>query len=156
VEIQNYSLRHINAVIQRRAGEMYWKLTGFYGHPETARRPEAWALLRHLSLLSPMPWLCLGDFNEILSNGEKLSGPPRPYAQMASFQRAPEDSGLNDMGFCGPQFTWCNVMCVLMSTRKCTNRLQYSVCKCEVESTGKWSNVGVLFNQLYFNLVPKV
>jgi CRISPR/Cas system-associated endoribonuclease Cas2 len=48
------------------------------------------------------------------------------------------------------------MMCVLMSTRKRMNRLQYSVCKCEVESTGKWSNVGVLFNQLHFNLVPKV
>jgi hypothetical protein len=48
------------------------------------------------------------------------------------------------------------MMCVLMSTRKRTNRLQYSVCKCEVESTGKWSNMGVLFNQLHFNLVPKV
>jgi hypothetical protein len=29
-------------------------------------------------------------------------------------------------------------------------------CKCEVESTGKWSNIGVLFNQPHFNLVPKV
>jgi hypothetical protein len=48
------------------------------------------------------------------------------------------------------------VMCVLMSTRKHTNRLQYSVCKCEVKSTRKWSNVGVLFNQPHFNLVPKV
>jgi putative heme degradation protein len=50
----------------------------------------------------------------------------------------------------------CLVMCVLKSTRKRTNRLQYSVCKCEVEFTGKWSNVGVLFNQPHFNLVPKV
>jgi hypothetical protein len=48
------------------------------------------------------------------------------------------------------------LMCVLMSTHKRTNRLQYSVCKCEVESTGKWSNIGVLFNQPRFNLVPKV
>jgi len=48
------------------------------------------------------------------------------------------------------------LMCVLMSTRKRTNRLQYSVGKCEVESTGKWSNVGVLFNQPHFNLVQKV
>jgi hypothetical protein len=48
------------------------------------------------------------------------------------------------------------VMCVLNSTRKRTNRLQYSVCKCEVESTGKWSNIGILFNQPHFNLVPKV
>jgi hypothetical protein len=43
-----------------------------------------------------------------------------------------------------------------MSTRKRTNRLQYIVCKCEVESTRKWSNIGVLFNQPHFNLVPKV
>jgi hypothetical protein len=49
-----------------------------------------------------------------------------------------------------------DVMCVLNSTRKRTNRLQYSVCKCEVESTGKWSNIGVLFNQPHFNLVPMV
>jgi len=48
------------------------------------------------------------------------------------------------------------LMCVLNSTRKRMNRLQYSVCKCEVESTGKWSNIGVLFNQPHFNLVPKV
>jgi hypothetical protein len=48
------------------------------------------------------------------------------------------------------------MMCVLNSTRKRTNRLQYSVCKCEVDSTGKWSNIGILFNQPHFNLVPKV
>jgi hypothetical protein len=50
----------------------------------------------------------------------------------------------------------CLLMCVLKSTRKRTNRLQYSVCKCEVESIGKWSNISVLFNQPHFNLVPKV
>jgi hypothetical protein len=49
-----------------------------------------------------------------------------------------------------------DVMCVLKSTRKRTNRLQYSVCKCDVESIGKWSNIGVLLNQPHFNLVPKV
>jgi len=48
------------------------------------------------------------------------------------------------------------VMWCFKCTRKCTNRLQYSVCKCEVESTGKWSNIGVLFNQPHFNLVSKV
>jgi hypothetical protein len=53
-------------------------------------------------------------------------------------------------------FSCSAMMCVLMSTRKRTNRLQYSVCKCEVESTWKWSNIGVLFNQPHFNLVPKV
>jgi CRISPR/Cas system-associated endoribonuclease Cas2 len=54
-----------------------------------------------------------------------------------------------------PDHIYVQLMCVLMSTRKRTNRLQYSVCKCEVESTGKLSNIGVLFNQLHFNPVPK-
>jgi hypothetical protein len=30
------------------------------------------------------------------------------------------------------------------------------MCKCEIVSTGKWSNIGVLLNQPHFNLVPKV
>jgi uncharacterized membrane protein YjfL (UPF0719 family) len=34
--------------------------------------------------------------------------------------------------------------------------LQYSVCKWEVESTGKWSKISVLFNQPHSNLVPRV
>jgi hypothetical protein len=34
----------------------------------------------------------------------------------------------------------------LKCTCKCTNRLQYSVCKCEIESTGKWSKIGFLLN----------
>jgi hypothetical protein len=45
---------------------------------------------------------------------------------------------------------------ILMSTRKRTNRLQYSVCKCEVKSKGKWLKISVLFDQPHFNLVPKV
>jgi hypothetical protein len=57
----------------------------------------------------PISWLCLGDFNEILSNGEKMSGPPRPNTHMVDFRRAIEDSGLHDLGFNGPQFTWSNV-----------------------------------------------
>jgi hypothetical protein len=48
--------------------------------------------------------------------------------------------------FLGSNLISWSLMCVLNSTCKRTNRLQYSVCKCEVESTGKWSNIGVLLN----------
>jgi len=49
-----------------------------------------------------------------------------------------------------------SVVKILKSTRKRMNRLQYSVCKCEVESTGKWSTINVLLNQPHSNLVPRV
>jgi len=82
VEIQNYSRRHINAVIPSGIDDNPWKFTGFYGHPKVSRRGEAWSLLRHLAHLSPEPWLCVGDFNEITTSAEKSSFSTRPVAQM--------------------------------------------------------------------------
>jgi exonuclease III len=73
VEIQNFSCRHINAIIKLRSGATSWKFSGFYGHPDASKRMQAWSLLRHLSNLDPVPWLCSGDFNEITSMGEMSS-----------------------------------------------------------------------------------
>ena len=70
LEIQNYSRHHINTIIKVRGMEDCWKFTGFYRHPNANKRHEAWSLLQHVANLEPLPWLCLGDFNEILDNGE--------------------------------------------------------------------------------------
>ena len=48
-----------------------------YGHPEEERKAETWRLMRHLHACGTLPWLCLGDFNEILSSDEKRGGNPR-------------------------------------------------------------------------------
>jgi hypothetical protein len=107
-QIQNYSQRHINAILQCGSSATEWKFTGFYGNPEVAKRPEAWALLRHLSKLLPDPWLCLGDFNEIISETEKSSSSVWPRRQMSAFKQALDEWGLYDLGFIGPRYTWCN------------------------------------------------
>ncbi|KAK3221878.1 hypothetical protein Dsin_008903 [Dipteronia sinensis] len=49
-----------------------------------------------------------GDFNEILSEDEKLGGAQKPRGQLESFQDALDDCGLQDLGYTGPPFTWCN------------------------------------------------
>jgi hypothetical protein len=108
VEIQNFSCRHINAIIKLRSGETSWKFSGFYGHPDASKRMQAWSLLRHLSNLDPVPWLCSKDFNEITSMGEKSSSSIRPRRQMDDFKRVLDDCQLGDLGFCGPKFTWSN------------------------------------------------
>ena len=48
-----------------------WCLTRFYGRPEDYNRWESWALLDHLNGLAQLPWVCCGDFNEIMSQEEK-------------------------------------------------------------------------------------
>jgi exonuclease III len=108
VTIQNYSRRHINAEINNCANNLKWKLTGFYGHPNSAKRKESWDLLRYLSNLQPSPWVCIGDFNEIVDSSEKKGVVIRPRWQMEDFQRGLEDARLHDLGFNGPKYTWNN------------------------------------------------
>jgi len=41
VLIQNYSRGHVNGVVNEGNANKAWKLTGFYGNPDTARRSES-------------------------------------------------------------------------------------------------------------------
>lgn len=55
-----------------------------------------------------LPWLCAGDFNEILFQHEKEGGKPRPQACLDCFKGALEVCDLEDLGFTGDIFTWRN------------------------------------------------
>ena len=65
--------------------QVEWRLTGVYGHPQDQRKKETWALLRHLHSKASMLWVCIGDFNEILSSKEKGVGLPKPLGPMQDF-----------------------------------------------------------------------
>ena len=41
IEIQNFSRRHINAIVKNTTTGVQWKLTGFYGHLEWNKRKES-------------------------------------------------------------------------------------------------------------------
>lgn len=55
-----------------------------------------------------LPWLCAGDFNEILYHHEKEGGAPRAQACMDRFKEALEGCELDDLGFSGDVYTWRN------------------------------------------------
>ena len=67
---------------------------------------ESWNLLRELNNRFSVPWLCGGDFNELLKSHEKSGGHLRPYGQMQKFREALDECGLFDLGFVGNKFTW--------------------------------------------------
>ncbi|GMJ06098.1 hypothetical protein HRI_004279000 [Hibiscus trionum] len=71
VKLLSFSVRHIDVEIDDVDRGFKWRLTGFYGAPEERNRAGAWDLLRHLSALNNLPWVVLGDFNEILYPFEK-------------------------------------------------------------------------------------
>jgi hypothetical protein len=83
-----------------------WRITGFYGEPSGERKHLSWDYLRDLHGMYDLPWLVIGDFNEILSNSEKEGGNLRPQRCMQQFRDALTHCNLTDLGFLGDVFTW--------------------------------------------------
>jgi hypothetical protein len=98
---------HIDVDITESDG-FKWRFTGIYGEPRADKREETWRLLRTLHLQEKLPWVCMGDFNEILYSFEKQGGLPKPQIQMERFRDALNFCNLNDLGFEGDVFTWRN------------------------------------------------
>lgn len=98
VELFSFSQHHIDV----RVGEVNtWRFTGIYGYPEDDQKWRTWELIRHMADGNSMAWLCVGDFNEILSDEEKLGGKFRRDDRMRDFRYCLEDCGLADLGFIG-------------------------------------------------------
>ena len=70
---------HIDAVVTGDDG-FVWRLTRIYGEPQTGSKEKTWKLLRTLHGQSSLPWMCFGDFNEILFASEKQGGQPKNQA----------------------------------------------------------------------------
>jgi hypothetical protein len=43
-----------------------WRFTGIYGKSRNEEKNNTWELLRTLKDQNNLPWLCSGDFNEIM------------------------------------------------------------------------------------------
>jgi exonuclease III len=108
VGVNTYSKNHIDAFVLDTVTQKEFRVTGFYGNAETHRRRESWALLKHLSSLSSLPWVCMGDFNEVLDYWEVKGRRARPLWQIQDFRDAVAHCELHDLGFEGNQFTWRN------------------------------------------------
>ena len=53
-----------------------------------------------------MPWLCIGDFNEILRREEQIGPNERDEAQMTGFREAVDLCNLADIGYIGLDWTF--------------------------------------------------
>ena len=55
-----------------------------------------------------MPWLCIVDYNEILTSDKKQGRIPKPSRLMENFQSVLIQCGLVDLDYHGNKFTWGN------------------------------------------------
>ncbi|XP_023907827.1 uncharacterized protein LOC112019538 [Quercus suber] len=97
---------YIDALIDSGSEVGIWRLTGFYENPETHKRIDSWEVLTRLGQRLNKPWVCIGDFNEVLSVNEKEGRAEISSRQIMNFRQCLDSNGLRDLGFTGSWFTW--------------------------------------------------
>lgn len=99
---------HISTRLNDEKFPYKWTLISFYGEPNTSEMQDSWHLLENLKSAESEPWVVIGNFNEILFQGEKLGSLQRNENLMHDFQTALEHCCLADLGHVGNFFTWTN------------------------------------------------
>ncbi|XP_020410870.1 uncharacterized protein LOC109946693 [Prunus persica] len=99
-----HSSQSITALVT--LGNQWWLLTVVYANPCSRIRESLWKYFDGLACASHLPWLVLGDFNDIASAGEKCGGNLDLGGR--SFVEWIDRNQLVDLGFFGAKFTWCN------------------------------------------------
>jgi len=109
VKLQSYDKFHIYVmVVDPTTGADRWRFTSFYGETRREHRRRSWELMEFVKNQSGAPWLCAGDFNEILDAQEQFGGVTWPERQMDGFHDVVNLCGFSDLGLLGLPYTWDN------------------------------------------------
>lgn len=107
VRLRSISKYYIDVDVADRNRDT-WRFTGIYEEPQSDEKEMTWAAMRTLNAAGTGPWLCAGDFNEILFSYEKQGGAARHQSLMDRFRVVLDECGMDDLGFKGDTFTWRN------------------------------------------------
>ena len=67
-----------------------------------------WENLKKVSDHHDLPWILMGDFNEVLEESEKLGGNPLSIRRVQEYNECMNYCNLLDLKFSRPKFTWTN------------------------------------------------
>lgn len=101
--------QEIHALVKVRSSNISWIIFAIYASPKIVECSCLWNNLSIVAKLHRLPWVMLGDFNEVLSSNEKFRGNLVCIRQVLRFKECLDDCGMMDLGFCGPRYTWSNL-----------------------------------------------
>lgn len=106
VEVLTHSKNFVDSVVTFTSKGIQCNITWLYGTPHNNEKVSFWYSMLHRFSSRNSPWLCLRDFNEILTVNEKWGGAPPLQWRMNLFQNVLSQTELRDLHFQGPMFTW--------------------------------------------------
>ncbi|XP_018479618.1 uncharacterized protein LOC108850618 [Raphanus sativus] len=84
-------------------------VTFVYGEPSQQGKKKVWERLMRLGAGRKESWGLLGDFNEILHNGEKIGGPNRGANSFLDFAQMIQVCEMKELTGFGDSFPWAGV-----------------------------------------------
>lgn len=105
VQILGSTEQEIHALIEVHNSSFQWLFSGIYASPRFKERKILWGNLETVAELMDRPWIVLGDFNEVMSESEKLGGGPISFSRALRFSEMLNNCCLTDLGFSGPRYT---------------------------------------------------
>ncbi|CAN1129383.1 Putative ribonuclease H protein At1g65750 [Linum perenne] len=104
-DIVEFDTQFIHAKGTNGDGSSFF-ITAVYASPRATSRVLLWDALKRLAVGLNDPWVVIGDFNSVLSSGDRVGGSPFNRARSKSFIETVDICGLLDIPFSGPKFTW--------------------------------------------------
>lgn len=110
VSLVSWSKGHIDVSFSWSINQIpiFCYFTTFNGNQDVHLRPKSWKLLSRIGFARTEPWICCGDFIEILFQWEKQGCVERNSLQIQQFRNAIDEVHLKDLGYRGNPFIWCN------------------------------------------------
>lgn len=103
------SAQGVHGVVEVRNLNHTFVLSAIYANPRYATRKLLWKELCDMAGSVTHPWLVLGDFNEMINQGEKLGGRPIKKNRAHLYAATMNACNLLDLGFHGQKYTWSNM-----------------------------------------------
>nr|XP_025616741.1 uncharacterized protein LOC112709055 [Arachis hypogaea] len=105
IDVYEWCDNYIKASININNG-LKWQGVFVYGNPVFQRRRKLWHELTVSNRSREEPQAFLGDFNDILSQDEKVGLHPQPKIYLDTFRSFVDDNGLIDIDLKGNKYTW--------------------------------------------------
>ncbi|XP_010668194.1 uncharacterized protein LOC104885189 [Beta vulgaris subsp. vulgaris] len=98
----------IYGVVVHKSSGVRFCLSLVYGHNDKDKRSALWNDLSKCSSdVRDIPWVVMGDFNNVLNMNETI-GQPILFNEIENFKKCVENCGLADAKMTGPLYTWSN------------------------------------------------
>ncbi|KAF7124152.1 hypothetical protein RHSIM_Rhsim12G0088700 [Rhododendron simsii] len=102
LEVDGASKNFIHVIITDLKDSSRWAATFVYGCPERSGCAPVWNTIRSIAHSERLPWLCVGDFNQVMTAEDKLGGVAPSQNSLTGFHEMISECGQVDLEFKGP------------------------------------------------------